>query len=80
MNTPGLSPVLFGAICKTIGSICGVLLVVFVVLKLIGLVTWPWAWVLAPFWVPTALAVAAALTLLAFVGVTTSSWFVGGKG
>ena len=31
---------------------CDVLLIVFVVLKLIGVVNWSWIWVLAPFWIP----------------------------
>jgi hypothetical protein len=34
-----------------------ILLIVFVVLKLSGLVDWPWIWVLAPFWIPLGLAI-----------------------
>ena len=30
-----------------------VLLIVFVVLKLVGVIDWSWVWVLAPFWIPT---------------------------
>lgn len=33
-------------------GLCGVLLVVFVVLKLIGVINWGWGWVLAPLWIP----------------------------
>lgn len=33
----------------------GVLLIVFVTLKLTGLVAWSWWWVLAPAWVPLSL-------------------------
>ena len=29
----------------------GVLTIVFIVLKLVGTITWPWIWVLAPLWV-----------------------------
>ena len=29
--------------------------VVFLVLKLVGVINWAWVWVLAPFWTPTAL-------------------------
>ena len=29
-----------------------ILLVVFVVLKLTGVITWSWWWVLAPLWIP----------------------------
>lgn len=30
------------------------LLIAFIVLKLIGIITWSWWWVLAPFWMPIA--------------------------
>ncbi len=33
-------------------KICDVLTVVFVVLKLVGVIDWSWWWVLAPFWIP----------------------------
>lgn len=33
----------------------GALGIVFVVLKLVGVIAWPWLWVLAPFWGPLAL-------------------------
>lgn len=29
-----------------------VLTVIFVVLKLVGVINWPWLWVLAPLWIP----------------------------
>lgn len=29
-----------------------VLLIVFIVLKLVGVIDWSWVWVLAPFWIP----------------------------
>lgn len=35
----------------------GLLGVAFVVLKLTGVIAWPWLWVLAPFWVPIAFAI-----------------------
>jgi hypothetical protein len=34
-----------------------VLLVVFVVLKLIGIIDWSWLWVLSPFWIELILVV-----------------------
>jgi len=46
-------------------SVSGLLGVAFVVLKLTGHINWPWVWVLAPFWIPLAIA----LTLLAFAGI-----------
>ena len=42
---------------KTTGGIgfCGLLTIAFIVLKLCGVITWSWIWVLAPFWAPFAL-------------------------
>ena len=37
-------------------SVTTTLLVVFVVLKLVGVIDWSWWWVLAPFWIPAAFA------------------------
>lgn len=34
---------------------CGLLTIAFIVLKLIGKISWSWIWVLAPMWIPTAL-------------------------
>ena len=33
----------------------GLLTIVFIVLKLVGVINWSWVWVLAPFWIPLAL-------------------------
>jgi len=33
-------------------SFANVILIVFVILKLAGLVDWSWLWVLSPFWIP----------------------------
>ena len=41
----------------------GVLTIVFIVLKLTGYISWSWWWVLAPVWIPAAIAVAAILEL-----------------
>ena len=30
---------------------CGLLTIVFIVLKLIGIIDWSWIWVLAPLWI-----------------------------
>ena len=40
----------------------GLLAIVFIVLKLIGVISWSWAWVLAPIWMPTVIA------LIIFIG------------
>ena len=34
-----------------------VLFIVFLTLKLCGVITWPWIWVVAPLWVPIAVLV-----------------------
>jgi hypothetical protein len=36
-------------------SILGILGLIFITLKLTGHITWPWLWVLAPFWIPIGL-------------------------
>lgn len=36
---------------------CGLLTIVFIVLKLIGVIGWSWLWVLAPLWIPVAFSV-----------------------
>lgn len=43
---------------KVVGlGVCDVLGIVFIVLKLVGVITWSWWWVLAPFWIPLAIVV-----------------------
>jgi len=32
---------------------CGLLAIVFIVLRLTGYIEWSWWWVLAPLWIPT---------------------------
>ena len=32
-------------------GICGVLTIVFIVLKLVGVINWSWLWVLCPLWI-----------------------------
>ena len=36
--------------------ILGILGVLFIAFKLAGVIAWPWVWVLAPFWIPLAVA------------------------
>lgn len=31
---------------------CGLLGIAFIVLKLVGVISWPWIWVLSPLWIP----------------------------
>ena len=36
-------------------SFCGLLGIVFIVLKLCNVINWSWLWVLSPFWIPFAI-------------------------
>ena len=53
-------------------SFCGVLFVVFLILKLTKVITWSWWWVTAPLWIPSAAILALcilALIVLMFTGI-----------
>jgi hypothetical protein len=45
------------------------LTIVFITLKLLGKITWPWVWVLAPLWISTVLIILffAVLILIAYL-------------
>ena len=42
----------------------GLLTIVFITLKLLGVITWSWVWVLAPLWISLAIGVIAILVIL----------------
>lgn len=44
-------------------GLCDVLAVVFIVLKLIGVIDWSWWWVLAPIWIPVIIVVIAYIVI-----------------
>lgn len=46
---------------------CGLLTIVFIVLKLCGVIDWAWVWVLAPLWIDLLLAI---LILVIFFVIT----------
>ena len=46
---------------------CGLLTIAFIVLKLTGVISWSWLWVLAPIWIPTAIVLAVLLVVLIVV-------------
>ena len=48
-------------------SLSGVLTVIFIVLKLIGVINWSWLWVFAPLWILSLIAVAIVIITLAAV-------------
>ena len=37
---------------------CGMLTILFIAFKLLGIITWSWLWVLSPLWIGAALAIA----------------------
>lgn len=43
---------------------CGVLTIVFIVLKLIGKISWSWLWVLSPLWISWCIVIALLLVAL----------------
>ena len=43
---------------------CGLLTIVFIVLKLLNIISWSWAWVLAPLWMPILLAIIVAIFIV----------------
>ena len=47
-----------------LGSVLGV---VFIVLKLVGVIDWPWVWVLAPFWISLILGVIGIIIAIIFI-------------
>lgn len=46
----------------------GLLSIVFIVLKLCGVIHWSWLWVLAPLWMPTAI-VLFVLIIILIIGI-----------
>ncbi|MBO5969967.1 MAG: hypothetical protein J6S14_15875 [Clostridia bacterium] len=50
-------------------GICGVLTIIFVVLKLVGVISWSWWWVLSPLWIDLLLAV----VLLVLYGIASAA-------
>lgn len=45
-------------------SFCGLLAIVFIVLKLCNVIAWSWLWVLAPLWIPIAFCLVALVLIL----------------
>ena len=55
----------------SLGSICLLLTIVFVVLKLTGVISWNWFWVLFPLILSFGLGILTVLVILACVAITT---------
>ena len=43
----------------------GLLTILFIALKLLGKISWSWAWVLSPLWIPVAISII--LIIIAFI-------------
>ena len=52
-------------------SFTSVLGLIFVVLKLCGVINWSWVWVLSPFWIP--LCIVFAILAIGIVGMSIAS-------
>lgn len=50
-----------------IRRILELLLVVFIVLKLTGVITWSWWWILSPLWIPLAIALIVTIIFLILI-------------
>lgn len=50
---------------------CDALALIFIVLKLTGVINWSWWWVLAPIWIPIALILGFIVILLIIFGIAT---------
>ena len=50
---------------------CGMLTIVFIVLKLVEVISWSWLWVLAPVWIPAAIGITA-LIVYVIVSLVTA--------
>lgn len=55
----------------------GALFLVFLVLKLTGVIAWSWLWVTAPLWVPVALVAGIALLFVVFGLIWTALYSLG---
>lgn len=45
--------------------------ITFLILKLCNVITWPWIWVLAPFWIPVAIILTILIIIGLFLGIIT---------
>lgn len=50
-------------------GVLGILGIVFIVLKLTGVIDWSWWWVTAPFWGPIALVIGIIVLVLLIMGI-----------
>lgn len=59
-------------------GIVGILTVVFIVLKLCGLISWSWIWVLSPIWISASLSIAILIivTVVSAIILAIHRWYL----
>lgn len=60
-------------------EICGVLTIVFVVLKLVGVINWSWLWVLCPLWINLLLTIIVAVIIVIINKRTSNKYGKSGR-
>ena len=50
---------------------CGMLTILFIAFKLLGIITWSWLWVLSPLWIGAAI-VLVVLLIIVFIAIIAS--------
>lgn len=60
-------------------GICGVLTIVFVVLKLVGVINWSWLWVLCPLWINLLLIIIVAVIIVIINKRTSNKYGKSGR-
>ena len=48
---------------------CGLLTILFIAFKLLGVITWSWWWVLSPLWIPFCIALIVIFAIIAWSGI-----------
>lgn len=57
---------------KQVNSICWILFIVFLILKLTGEITWSWWWVTAPLWIPFSISIVVIIVCSIILGIITA--------
>lgn len=58
-------------------SLCTVLFLIFLVLKLVGVIDWSWWWVTAPLWIPVLIVLAISIiTLIVIFTIATVRYLI----
>lgn len=60
-------------------GICGVLTIVFIVLKLVGVINWSWLWVLCPLWINLLLTIIVAVIIVIINKRTSNKYGKSGR-